>query len=247
MSSNLVRPSTASITIDETPFERDTLSDTSNVLSRLEPLLTSFLFRAVHDATIDVNNDTPVSHFRLNDAYRAMAGLITWESSLRKGRLPLHSDFDSLWPGEPLFTSVHDTLSSLALPRLVRRHPEIMTSVLLGVAKVAVEYITLQRRGLLSVAPINHDEDEYSLEEEDLNLEIQQDEYVSMSMDELEKLAETLSEKLAKEWGGVVQGMSMLDGLFGYNHQMLDLKVIQEMQSDEWRSSPTSITCVLFL
>jgi hypothetical protein len=167
-----------------------------------------------------------------------MAGLITWESSLRKGRLPLDSDFDhNPWPEEPLFTAVHDTLSSLALPRLVRRRPEIMTSVLLSVAKVVVEYITLQRRGVLSVAPMDDElgydehEDEYTLEEEDMDLEIQQEEYVSMSMDELEKLAETLSEKLAKEWSGVVRGMSILDGLFGYNHQMLDLKVSQELHS----------------
>ena len=135
-----------------------------------------------------------------------------------------------LWPKEPLFTSVYESLSQLALARLVKRHPEVMTSVLLGVVKVVVEFITLERRGMMVVK----DEDEITYEEygiedgltlQDADSEQYDIEYVPLSEEELERLAQSLSNELAQEWSGVVRGVSMLDSLFGYNHQMLDLKV----------------------
>ena len=219
--------------------ERETLTDISSISSRLEPLLTSFLFRAVHDATTATDTlndeaDTTTSHFRLNDAYNAIHGLVTWETSLRKGRLPLYSDFgdESLyWPEEPLFTHVYNTLSTLALPRLVRRHPEIITSVLLGIAKVVVEFVNLQRRGMLVIIENGDDslsdDVEYIFEDDEYELQSEEEqvEFTPMSEDELEKLAQNLSSKLAQEWGGVVQGVSMLDDVFGYSHNMLDSKV----------------------
>lgn len=210
-------------------IERDTLStNISLASSRLDPLLTSFLMRTVHD----VEDGDIASYFRLHDAHKAMLGLSTWETSLRKGRIPITSDFtqEMLWPEEPLFTSVYESLSQLALARLVKRHPEVMTSVLLAVVKVVVEFITLERRGVMVV------KDEYEIIDEEYSIEndltLQDDdseqydiEYVPLSDEELERLAQSLSNELTQEWSGVVRGMSMLDSLFGYNHQMLDLKV----------------------
>ena len=217
--------------------EREFLS-ISDASLRLEPLLTSFLLRAASDGnfltpsnTNATAADSSASFFRIDDAYKAMLGLVTWESSLRKGRLPLRSDFDhlELWPEEPLFTHVHDALSNLALQRLVRRHPEVLTSVSLGVAKTVVEFICLQRRGTMveeSRDDIDEDYDliygDFSSLSDDFEQEI---EYVPLSKDELERLAESLSEKLALEWSGVARGVSMLDSLFGYDHQMLNVKV----------------------
>lgn len=209
--------------------ERDTLStNISLASSRLDPLLLSFLMRTVHD----VEDGDMASYFRLHDAHKAMLGLSTWETSLRKGRIPITSDFtqEMLWPEEPLFTSVYESLSQLALARLVKRHPEVMTSVLLAVVKVVVEFITLERRGVMVV------KDEYEIIDEEYSIEndltLQDDdseqydiEYVPLSDEELERLAQSLSNELTQEWSGVVRGMSMLDSLFGYNHQLLDLKV----------------------
>eukprot|EP00956_Cyclotella_meneghiniana_P026681 scaffold58286_cov68-Cyclotella_meneghiniana.AAC.3 len=170
--------------------------------------------RTVHD----VKDDDTASYFRLHDAHQAMLGLSTWETSLRKGRIPIQSDFTQqvLWPKEPLFTSVYESLSQLALARLVKRHPEVMTSVLLGVVKVVVEFITLERRGMVVVK----DEDEITYEEygieddltlQDADSEQYDIEYVPLSEEELERLAQSLSNELAQEWNGVVRGVSMLD------------------------------------
>jgi hypothetical protein len=214
---------------------RSTASSISNASSRLDPLLTSFLLRSVHntryaDSDNENEDDGNESFFTFTDATQAMLGLSTWESSLRKGRLPLLTDFqESVWPEEPLFLHVHQAFSTLALQRLVRRHPEILNSVLLGVVKVVVEFINLQRRGKLIVDEAEAVEDEeyvyedFTLEEDE---EFEQDiEYVALSQEELDRLAESLSSKLSQEWGGVVQGVSLLDAVFGYDHNMLDVKV----------------------
>jgi hypothetical protein len=53
----------------------------------------------------------------------------------------------------------------------------------------------------------------------------QNTEYIALSDEQLKQLAESLSDNLSQQWSGVVQGVSMLDALFGYHHSMLDVQV----------------------
>ncbi|EED91722.1 predicted protein [Thalassiosira pseudonana CCMP1335] len=73
----------------------------------------------------------------------------------------------------------------------------------------------------------NEEDDEDDMWEEGIEDELlssDQFEYEPLSADELEQLAESLTGTLSEEWGGVVQGVSLLDKVFGYDHNLLDLK-----------------------
>ncbi|KAL9188343.1 hypothetical protein ACHAXT_006721 [Thalassiosira profunda] len=210
-------------------------SQISSAAARLDPLLSSFLLRSVRKEE-ETGGDTAAigdaSHasFTFTDATKAMVGLQIWEASLRKARLPLVDDFSAnrnVWPDEPLFSSVREALSELGLARLVRRHPEILTSVLLGVAKVVIAFIKRQRKGKLVVVDDDTAEDEeYNWEDDgdgDLGDTIEY-EYEPLSDGEMDQLAEALANELRDEWGSVVQGVALLDQVFHYDHGLLDIK-----------------------
>ena len=216
----------------------DTQTSSSLQISNasLDPLLTSFLLRSIRNSSNeeDAEDSTTAAQFTFSDASKAMIGLQVWETCLRKARLPLIDDFQqtTIWPEEPLFHHVYEVLSALGLPRLVRRHPETLTtSVLLGLAKVVIEFIKAQRQGKLVISEDtsidNYDERGW---EEDTMSDIEDDytelfEYEPLSPEELNQLADSLASNLKKEWGGVVQGVAQLDKLFGYDHGLLDQQV----------------------
>lgn len=207
----------------------------SEASSQIDPLLTSFLLRSIRNFRDDDNpteNGTEQQpFFTFTDATKAMVGIQIWGSALRKARLPLMDDFsknENIWPEEPLLSHVYDTLSELGLPRLIRRHPEILTSVLLGVAKVVIEFIKEQRKGKLVFVEnsTQEEEDEYNWNDNDDLEEPSEFEYEPLSAEELDQLGNTLADNLKQEWGGVVQGVAMLDKVFGYDHGLLDMQVI---------------------
>ena len=207
----------------------------ADAFSSIDPLLTSYLLRSVRDesgessggASVDTDDGRRAAHFTFNDYMQATAGLQSWESSLRKGRLPLgKGDFvkDDVWPVEPLFGKVSDVMSRLGLPRLVRRHPEIKSSVLLEVARIVVEFTRSRERGKLVVVEDQEDEleeDPWAIDDE-TNDSIEF-EYRPMLGGELEKLAEQLANNIQDQFGSVVQGVSLLDKVFGYDHGLLDM------------------------
>ena len=211
----------------------DTSSSTSslqisNASAQLDPLLTSFLLRSIrNDDDTDNIHNVNAHFFTFSDASKAMVGLRIWETSLRKARLPTIDDFDqcTTWPDEPLFSYVFDVLSKLGLPRLVRRHSEVLTtSVLFSVAKIVVQFIKAHRQGKLVVSDdIDEEDGEYSLEEDIIEDDYStQFEYEPLSTDELDQLADSLSSSLQEQWGGIVQGVTQLDKVFGYDHGLLD-------------------------
>ncbi len=205
----------------------------TQISNRLDPLLTSFLLRSVRSTDVDseyrreINSDGGGhSQFTFSDASDATAGLRVWEASLRKARLPLVDDFPMArtWPDEPLFSQVFVVLSEMGMSSLVRRHPKILTSVLLAVARVAIEFINKQRRGKLVIPEDAIDDEEYESESIDLEDAIYF-EYEPLSAEELAKLADSVANGLKQEWNAVVQGVAQLDKIFGYDHGLLDLQV----------------------
>ena len=203
-----------------------------DAFSSIDPLLTSYLLRSVRESVETTggaaNDGGRAAHFTFDDYLRAVAGLQSWESSLRKGRLPLgKGDFaeDDVWPEEPLFEKVTDVMSHLGMPRLMRRHPEIKSSVLLEVARIVVEFTRSRERGKLVVVEDHDNEIEDDLwgiddETNDSTIEF---EYRPMLDGDLDKLAEQLASNIQDQFGSVVQGVSLLDKVFGYDHELLDM------------------------
>ena len=224
----------ATAVTDEIDTQTPTSLQISNASALLDPLLTSFLLRSIRNSAIDEEDveDSTTAQFTFSDASKAMIGLQVWETCLRKARLPLIDDFQqtTIWPEEPLFFHVNDAFSALGLPRLVRRHPETLTtSVLLGLAKVVIEFIKAQRQGKLVISEEDNIDNNDDWEEDTLS-DIEDDftelfTYEPLSPEELNQLADSFASNLKKEWGGVVQGVAQLDKVFGYDHGLLDQQV----------------------
>ncbi|EJK49119.1 hypothetical protein THAOC_32037, partial [Thalassiosira oceanica] len=196
-----------------------------DAFSSIDPLLTSYLLRSVRAD----DGGKAAAHFTFNDYMQAAVGLQSWESSLRKGRLPLGKrDFvkDDVWPEEPLFGKVTDVMSRLGLPRLIRRHPEIKSSVLLEVARIVVEFTRSRERGKLVVVEDQQEDevedDPWAIEDDDTNDSVVF-EYRPMLEGELDKLADQLAGNIQDQFGSVVNGVSLLDKVFGYDHGLLDM------------------------
>jgi hypothetical protein len=206
----------------QTTVDSDVVVSSLPISNRLDPLLTSFLLRSVRSTTTK-DDDDPNHQFTFTDATTAMKGLQVWEMALRKGRLPIsNEDFiaTNTWPDEPLFSNVYTVLSDMGISRLVHRHPTILISVLLSVAKVVIDYIHAQRRGKLVLLDDASEDDEYDTEI-DMN-ETSNFEYETLSSDELVKLAESAANDLKLEWGEISKGITQLDKIFGYDHGLLD-------------------------
>ncbi|KAL7462749.1 hypothetical protein ACHAXS_003126 [Conticribra weissflogii] len=250
-----LRSSTFSRYDDWKPPDDDDIDDddraglSATTSSPLDPLLTSFLLRAASTTTtttttpssdLEPERDRPA--FSVSDVSAATIGLRAWDACLTKGRLPSPDDFHfevpfqfEVWPEEPLFSKTRDRLAELGLARLVRRHPEIATSVLLGVARMAVRFAEESRREVMLARGKddedghdyfglwdNDDDDDEDMSDEDTSREFS---FRSLSPDEMDNLAKTMADNLAREWEGAVRGVSLLDEVFGYNHNLLDMQV----------------------
>ena len=208
----------------QTTVDND-LTSLQKISNRLDPLLASFLLRSVRSTTKEDDDDTNYNQFTFTDATNAMVGLQVWEMSLRKGRLPISTeDFieTKTWPDAPLFFNVYTVLSEMGISRLVRCHPTILTSVLLSVAKIVIEYNDAQRRGKLVLLEDASEDAEYHTEI-DMN-DTSQFGYEPLSAEELAKLADSVANGLKLEWGAISQGITQLDKIFGYDHGLLDLQ-----------------------
>ena len=195
-----------------------------------------------------------MSQFTFADATIATNGLRVWEMSLKRSRLPLVDDFAgaddchggstaaALWPMEPLFARVRTVLSDMGIQRLIDHHPTLLTSILLLVAKVVVEYIDMERAGRLTtdaVAALAGDavdenekhvhygesieDEEEEVEEEDSTASLERRE--PYAAEELAILADSLAQGLVVEWNDMVEGVHQLDKIFGYDHGLMNLQV----------------------
>lgn len=130
------------------------------------------------------------------------SGMQVWKSALQRGRLPVSSD-GICWP--PLTVSLVNAMVELQLPRLVQRHPVLLSTVLLSMVRWVRE----------------HEEDKG--EEELDSLEISEEDYTFLGKeeeeDEDESLADVIADGLITEFGKVSTGAQLVDKLFGYHRQ----------------------------
>ncbi len=181
------------------------------------------------------------------DISSASNGIRVWRSCLCKGRFPIDLDFDQqeVWPAKPLFSELVDAMTTLQLPRFVSRHPDTVSAVLLTLLR-----LTKQFMGDVRIREKERDSDTHSSEDYDddddnrnCNFEITiksdhrsqdalLDDEISISLEDLERLASDIANSFIQEWNDVLNGVNLLDQLFGYNHDMLSISTQGEDVTD---------------
>lgn len=213
---------------------------------RLTPLNDGF---SVDPLIYSVLEDRESSSLELlGGILEASDGIRVWRHALTKGRLPLESEFPATttggiawWPRQPLFSKLYDSMVALQLPRFTLRHPEAITLVLLSLLRLTIEY-SKQLRSVREEKDVENLEDGQVEEEEDFYfLEWQkqfQNDFDTQSteasqletVDDEATLADETARGLLEEWIGVLNGVNILDSLFGFDHGLL--QVSQDASED---------------
>ena len=162
-----------------------------------------------------------------------------FQQVLSKGRLPTQVDFDDvhggggvLWPAEPLFSRLKDAMADMQLPRLVLRHPEIVSAVLLSLLRLTIEFMEefrLKNNDKNEEEEIEDDDDEiYFSIYEDFETSRDDDtqssselDFNQLSSEKIEQLTTDIASGLIEQWGGVISGVNLSDQLFGRGHGIL--------------------------
>ena len=204
---------------DPIAIENSSPSDTS-----IDPLVVKILLQR--------NHTTPTG-----SVLHASSGIKVWRRVLLRGRLPVPIDFesDTMWPLEPLFSSLSKAMADLQLPRFVMRHPDTVTAVLMTMLRMTIDFET---RRQVMVPEVSTDEGTDHKDIVDIDLIIE-DSVTSSTEDEVEALAFEISSGLIEEYGGVLEGVTLLDQLFGTNHGLLDVQGDQAfgLQDGIWQHS----------
>jgi MoxR-like ATPase len=195
---------------DPTAIEKSSSSDTA-----IDPLVMRILLQR--------NYTTPTG-----SVLDASSGIKVWRRVLLRGRLPVTIDFESdpIWPVDPLFSSLSKAMADLQLPRFVMRHPETITAVLMTMLRMTIDFETRRK-----VVEIELATDEETANEDVVDVEVMvnihdviEDSTSSSVDDEVEALAFEISSGFLEEYGGVLEGVTLLDQLFGTNHGLLDVQ-----------------------
>lgn len=194
----------------------------------LDPLLAAVLTREAEQDLVDTTDALE----SMGGLLKASHGLQVWRRVLLKGRLPTNQDFDTVWPCEPLFSPLVETMAELQLARFVKNHPEAISAVLLTLVRITMEFA----RKTQAAPQDNEDEEDDEIEKDYKDWETYHPtesfeeipiEYLSQE-DQAALVAEELTSGLIDEWGGVVEGVHALDVLFGANHGLLDVEEISD-------------------
>lgn len=173
----------------------------------------------------------------------ASSGIRTWRTCLCKGRFPIETDFENhcIWPEEPFFSKISDAMITLQLPRFVLRHPEIVSTVLLTLLRLTFKFMhdaqseQEEKEGNLDNEHFDDDSEMYSVDKFSIDegeSEVSLDERNALSATVIDTIAAEIADSLIQEWNDVVSGVNMLDQLFGYDHNLLEMN-IQEDENDE--------------
>jgi uncharacterized protein with von Willebrand factor type A (vWA) domain/MoxR-like ATPase len=227
--------------IDDTTLVSEDPSYT-NDWTRIDPLVANILLDEQEEEEDGQDGVSFVVGRRSSTILNASRGISIWKQALIKGRLPTDDEFpsaagtntDARWPPPPLYDSLYQAMVQMQLPRLALRHPETVPLILRSVLRTTVQY--LQR--LESI----QNQKEFDQEEEEENDEYYYDDMLnfyknendddSLDMDALKavdiqcdpvSISQDFAQQLVKQWDPVVNGMNILDGLFGHDHNLLQV------------------------
>ncbi|KAL3938265.1 MAG: hypothetical protein SGBAC_006788 [Bacillariaceae sp.] len=163
----------------------------------------------------------------------ASNGVKIWRHALSKGRAPTEYEFtvtNEPWPAKPLYTTVCQKMFDLELPRFASRHPETITSILLSLIRITIQYMEM-------TSPLNSEKEDFDEEISESNSipsDIEEEnmfdtfsfEAVEVDLDEV---AEEMSDMFFDQWSGVIGGVSILDQLFGFDHGLLGASTTSDL------------------
>jgi hypothetical protein len=141
-------------------------------------------------------------------------GVRIWNRALKSGRTPdrfldstmiRYKNNTEIWPAEPLFSRFSEVAQKLSLPRFVQRHPELAPSILRGLLLLSYEL-----EAAMSNSNISKTSGDICGEGEN-GSEIKNEEDV----------AAELVEEFMGTWAPALQGLGVLDSLFGTGHGLL--------------------------
>ena len=160
-----------------------------------------------------IMNTTAQSSQGLKSVSWIANGLRVWNIALKSGRTPdisldvsmstMQND-TILWPGEPLFSRFSEVAQTLSLPRFVQKHPELAPSVLRGLLLLSCELES-------KMASIGASRSSGDVSAEDESAEIKTG----------DEVAGELVEEFVGTWAPALQGLGVLDSLFGTGHGLL--------------------------
>lgn len=218
--------------------------------------------------TSSSSTTTSVTVGRGTTIQQASYGLDIWRKCLIKGRLPdINQDFlpsivavgtsegnntdDGnnkndrnmvvvVWPPEPLYTKIYDSMVHLQLPRFAIRHPETISLILRSLLRWTMSYS--DRLDAASTIYDDDDDDDYDDDDFVLDYYFQHQlldddnnddddgggdnlsvPTVPVLVDDAETIANDIANDVLKEWGNVVKGVNLLDKMFGYDHGLLQV------------------------
>ena len=196
-------------------------SETSSLGGNLDPLLIRLLTERQEEA----DHSSSVAR---GGILAASAGLHVWRSALSKGHLPTEDDFTlDAWPPPPFFASISKVAVDLQLPRLVQRHPKVVSVVLLAILRLAMEFqqTASTRTSRAEIA----EADSEALDGYHDGGEVSNSRKLPQEQIDIRALADEIAGGLMDEFGGMVGGVSALDQLFGMNHDILDVHDEQDV------------------
>jgi MoxR-like ATPase len=258
---------TASLILPRLQSVRDDETAAANAsplsLTSLDPLLLGTLLRLHQEG--DSSGVAPASGANRNGSgtlRTAAHGLDVWRRCLGRGRLPdAGLDFavvaddaegggvlvgreasPSVWPPEPLFGRIYDSMVQLQLPRFALRHPETVPLILRSLLRWTVRYS--QRLDAASNDDEDIDDDDEDDDDDDDDDAYTLDYYfqnqlsddndvddndslppLTLPVDDAETIGADIAREVLREWGGVVYGVNLLDKMFGYDHGLLQVNV----------------------
>lgn len=180
----------------------------------LEPLLTNAL------------QEASSSSFHVGGLSTASQGVRVWRKTLEKGHLPVEEDFDDgVWPCQPLYSNVCQKMVELQLPRFVLNHPETTSFILLSIIRMSIEFYKEVYTIEDDTEFVSQNENAGDKLEEGSNL-IDYEKFtevdVQMKESTIDQVAKESTEMLDEEYGDVINGVSILDQLFGLDHELLE-------------------------
>ncbi|KAG7370821.1 phospholipid-translocating P-type ATPase, flippase [Nitzschia inconspicua] len=204
---------------------RESVSTMTNMdFVRIDPLVAAVFFD--EDSGIKSVSSTM---FRSSFVLDASRGIPIWKSALEKGRLPTETEFcpenGCCWPPLPLYDAVYDAMVQTQLPRLALRHPETVPLILRSVLRTTLQYAQRLEEVKRETEKDEDDEDDhdgaYYLHNQGNEEHRTTSMFEILCLNDPESIAGDFGQDLVKKWDPVVNGMSVLDDLFGYDHSLL--------------------------